>query len=92
VNGPGYALMGLVFLVGALMVASAVFRHRRRPDRWDRRERWFHFGLVVLWVGTLVFIPAVAEPGSQPGPSMVVQLVTMVLIFNAMRNVWLLRR
>ena len=85
-NGPAYALMGFVFLVGVFMVGSAVLRYRRQSGRWGRGERWLHLGLVMLWLGTLVFIPVVAEPGSQPKLGAFVQAVALVLLFNAARD------
>lgn len=82
-NGPAYALMGVVFLVGVVMVVSAALRRRRQAGRWSRRERWAHLGLVMLWLGTLVFIPVVAEPGSQPKLSAFAQAVILILLGSA---------
>jgi hypothetical protein len=85
-NGPGYAIWAVDFAAGVFMVAAWVLRRRRRRFRPSPRQLVFRIALLVAWLRSLVFIPAVARAGSQPGPELVVQIVLYALVMNGVHD------
>ena len=85
-NGPAYALLGLLGCVGLGYIVTVVRVWPQRRDPQHRRWRQVSVLLVISWVVGLACILVFARPGSQPVLTGAVTALGVLMVTGGMSN------